>query len=438
MIPSLESCKIMTINIITLGCSKNLVDSERLMRQFRFNQFDVIHESDSDNFDMVIINTCGFILDARQESIDTILAYLELKKQGTVKKIFVMGCLSERYLEALEVEMPEVDGFFGVWDQKKIVEAAGGRFYPELQTDRVVTTPSHYAFLKISEGCNRNCSFCAIPGIRGKQRSLGIEDLVKEAANLSVRGARELILIAQDLTSYGKDIYGSHELPALLEQLSKIENVEWIRLHYAYPSGFPGKVIDMMAKDPKICNYLDIPIQHINDRILKAMNRGHSRKKLEQLLNNFRFAVPDVALRTTLLVGYPGETEEEFEELFEFVREFRFDRLGVFPYSHEDDTPAAVLDDTIPAEVKMERAERIMELQQEISLNLNQERVGKKLKVIIDSKEGDYYIGRTEYDSPEVDNEVLIENTGAFKIGEFYTVEITEAGEFDLFARIVK
>jgi ribosomal protein S12 methylthiotransferase len=422
----------MTINIITLGCSKNLVDSERLMRQFRQNQFTVYHEAREGDFDTVILNTCGFILDAKEESINAILEYIELKKSGKLGKLIVMGCLSERYLSELKEEMPEVDAFFGVWDHQKIVEAVGGRFFPDVFTDRSITTPSHYAYLKIAEGCNRQCSFCAIPGIRGKQRSLSIDDLVQEAKNLSHRGVRELILIAQDLTSYGVDLTGKHELARLLKEISKIESIDWLRLHYAYPSGFPAQVIEEMASNPKICNYLDIPVQHINDRILKSMNRGHNRQKLESLLKDFRSTVPDVALRTTLLVGYPGETEEEFSELLDFVKEYRFDRLGVFPYSHEDDTPAAALVDDVPPGVKTERVDRLMEVQQQISLELNESRVGKCYKVLVDSEEEDYYIARTEYDSPEVDNEVLIEKSEVLEIGTFYEVEITDASEFDL------
>ncbi|MDA3822544.1 MAG: 30S ribosomal protein S12 methylthiotransferase RimO, partial [Bacteroidales bacterium] len=310
-------------------------------------------------------------------------------------------------------------------------------YYAELITDRLTTTPAHYAFLKISEGCNRQCSFCAIPGIRGKQQSKSIEALVEEAENLAGRGAKEIILIAQDLTNYGKEINGKYLLPELLNALSKIEGIEWIRMHYAYPTGFPEEVIKIMASNPKVCNYLDIPIQHINDRVLSAMNRGHDRKKLESLLSNFREAVPNVALRTTLLVGYPGETDEEFEELLSFVKEFRFDRLGIFPYSHEDDTPATSLTDDIPEDVKQERVNRIMELQQQISFDINQEKIGKSYKVIIDSEEDDYFIGRTEHDSPEVDNEVLIEKTADLIIGKFYQIKITSAEEFDLFGRVV-
>ncbi len=428
----------MKINIITLGCSKNLVDSEYLLKQFRANGHEVFHDDFDFAVDVVILNTCGFILDAKQESIDTILHYLKLKADGLVKKVLVMGCLSERYREELIREMPEVDGFFGVWDHEEIVKTVGSVYYPEFVNDRLITTPSHYAFLKISEGCDRACSFCAIPGIRGVQRSRSIEDLVDEAENLSGRGVREMILIAQDLTNYGTDLYNRKALPDLLKALIRIDDIDWIRMHYAFPTGFPLDVINMMAAEPKICNYLDIPIQHINDRILKAMNRGHNRKKLEELLTAFRSKVPDVALRTTLLVGYPGETDAEFEELYDFVKQFRFDRMGVFPYSHEEDTPAGDGEkDDIPEEVKQERVDRIMELQQEISLEANRKKIGVELKVLIDEEEDDFYLGRTEYDSPEVDNSVLIPNNGKAELGEFYTVRITDAQEFDLFGEIL-
>jgi len=427
----------MKINIITLGCSKNLVDSEYLLSQFKANGHEVFHDENEIAADVVILNTCGFILDAKQESIDTILYQLQLKADGIVKKVIVMGCLSERYREELTKEMPDVDGFFGVWDHQEIVKAVGSIYYHELVNDRLITTPSHFAFLKISEGCNRACSFCAIPGIRGAQRSRSIEALVDEAENLSGRGAREMILIAQDLTSYGTDLYKKKGLADLLKSLVKINDIDWIRMHYAYPTGFPLEVIELMASEPKICNYLDIPIQHINDRLLSAMNRGHSRKKLENLLYSFREKVPDVALRTTLLVGYPGETDAEFEELYDFVKHFKFDRLGVFPYSHEEKTPVGEgAKDNVPQSLKQERMERIMELQQEISLELNQAKVGKEFKVIVDEEEDDFFIGRTEYDSPEVDNSVLISKTKELKTGEFYNVKITDSQEFDLFGEV--
>ncbi len=426
----------MNINIITLGCSKNLVDSEYLLQQFHSNGHKVFHDETNQELDVVILNTCGFILDAKQESIDTILQYIELKKQGRIKKLLVMGCLSERYRADLISEFPEVDGFFGVWDHEAIVEAVGSRFFPEYLNQRLITTPSHFAFLKVSEGCDRKCSFCAIPGIRGKQRSKSIEALLEEAGKLAGAGVKELILIAQDLTNYGTDIYGKHELPKLLEQLSLIPGIEWIRMHYAYPTGFPDEVISIMAGNPKVCKYLDIPVQHINSRILKAMNRGHDRKKLEKLLFGLRNKVSGLAIRTTMLVGYPGESEEEFEELLEFVREFRFERLGVFPYSHEEDTPASVLNDDVPEALKQERVNRLMEVQQQVSLEKNLAKVGSSFRVLIDSEDPDFYIGRTQYDAPEVDNEVLIKNLGHLKIGEFYTIKIEEAGEFDLFGSL--
>lgn len=426
-----------TINVITLGCSKNLVDSEHLLAQFRASGFRVLHNEYEIPADIVIINTCGFILDAKEESIDTILAYLEEKRRGNLKKLFVMGCLSERYKDDLQTEMSEVDGFYGVWEMPRILEAAGSKLDQHLLTDRVVTTPSHYAYLKISEGCNRTCSFCAIPGIRGVQQSISIEALLEESNHLVKKGTRELILIAQDLTNYGIDLYQKRALPDLLRELVKIPELEWIRLHYAYPTGFPEEVIELMASEEKICNYMDIPIQHVNDGILSAMGRGHDRKKLEQLLDNFRRRVPDVTLRTTVLTGFPGETEEAFRELMDFLSEFRFDRLGVFPYSHEEDTPAfRNFEDDIPERVKSERAEAIMELQQAISLKLNRERVGKSFKVLIDREEEEYYVGRTQYDSPEVDNEVLIPLSYELSTGNFYQVRITDAGEFDLFGEV--
>jgi len=426
-----------TINVITLGCSKNLVDSEHLLAQFRASGFRVLHNEYEIPADIVIINTCGFILDAKGESIDTILAYLEEKRRGNLKKLFVMGCLSERYKDDLRTEMSEVDGFYGVWEMPRILEAAGSKLDQHLLTDRVVTTPSHYAYLKISEGCNRTCSFCAIPGIRGVQQSVSIEVLLEESNHLVKKGARELILIAQDLTNYGIDLYQKRALPDLLRELVKIPELEWIRLHYAYPTGFPEEVIELMASEEKICNYMDIPIQHVNDGILSAMGRGHDREKLEQLLDNFRRRVPDVTLRTTVLTGFPGETEEAFRELIDFLSEFRFDRLGVFPYSHEEDTPAfRNFEDDIPERVKSDRAEAIMELQQAISLKLNRERVGKSFRVLVDREEEEYYVGRTQYDSPEVDNEVLIPLSYELTTGNFYQVRITDAGEFDLFGEV--
>jgi ribosomal protein S12 methylthiotransferase len=366
-----------------------------------------------------------------------VLAYIEEKHRGNIRKLFVMGCLSERYREELMEEMPEVDGFFGVWDMPAILEALGNRLDERLLHVRELTTPCHYAYLKISEGCNRTCAFCAIPGIRGTQRSISVENLVAETKGLVSKGVKELILIAQDLTSYGIDLYGKRALPELLRELVQINDLDWIRLHYAYPTGFPEEVIDLMAAEEKICNYLDIPIQHVNDEILSSMGRGHNREILEKLLQKFRKKIPDVALRTTVLTGFPGETEEAFNELLDFLREFRFERLGVFPYSHEEDTPAyRNFKDLIPDRVKTERAGAIMELQQEISLQLNEERVGRVFKVLIDRREGDYFVGRTQYDSPEVDNEVLVTDNQQLTIGHFYNVKITAAGEFDLYGSL--
>ena len=424
----------MTVNILTLGCSKNLVDSEHLLAQFRAAGYRVLHNAYEESAEVVIINTCGFILDAKEESVDSILSYLEEKRCGNIQKLFVMGCLSERYRDELIKEMPEVDGFFGVWEMPAILEAMGNRMDQRLLQERELTTPSHYAYLKISEGCNRSCAFCAIPGIRGAQQSISIEDLLKESNKLVNKGVKELILIAQDLTNYGIDLYGKRALPELLRELVKIEKLEWIRLHYAYPTGFPEEVIDLMASEEKICNYMDIPIQHVNDDILTAMGRGHDRAKLERLLYKFRKQVPDVALRTTILTGFPGETEEAFTELLDFIGAFKFERLGVFPYSHEEDTPAYKnFQDDVPDQQKSDRAGAIMELQQAISLQLNEEKIGNTFKVLIDRREEGYFVGRTQYDSPEVDNEVLIEDNQKISIGNFYQVKITSAGEFDLY-----
>ncbi len=427
----------MTVNILTLGCSKNLVDSEHLLAQFRASGYKVLHNAYDASAEVVIINTCGFILDAKEESVDSILSYIEEKKRGKLHKLFVMGCLSERYREELTKEMPEVDGFYGVWEMPAILEAMGSKLDQRLLHERELTTPAHYAYLKISEGCNRSCAFCAIPGIRGAQQSISIEDLLKESKSLVKKGVKELILIAQDLTNYGIDLYGNRALPELLKELVKIEDLEWIRLHYAYPTGFPEEVIDLMASEEKICNYMDIPIQHVNNEILSAMGRGHDRAKLEQLLQKFRKQVPDVALRTTVLTGFPGETEEAFSELLDFVRAFKFERLGVFPYSHEEDTPAYKdFEDLIPDKEKSERAGTLMEVQQAISLQLNEEKIGKVFKVLIDRREEGYFVGRTQYDSPEVDNEVLVADEQPLSIGHFYQVKITGAGDFDLYGSL--
>ncbi len=425
------------INIITLGCSKNLVDSENLIGQLKFNNFNVVHESDKDA-DIVIINTCGFINDAKEESINTILQAVKDKSQGIFKKVYVMGCLSERYKTQLENEISDVDGFFGVSELPEIINELGGNYKNELLGERSLTTPSHYAYLKIAEGCNRNCSFCAIPMIRGKHISKPVDQLITEANILAGKGVKELILIAQDLTYYGLDIYKERKLAFLLEELTKIETIEWIRLHYTYPSGFPDDVLDVMAKTDKICNYIDIPLQHINDNLLKSMKRNITDKQTKELINKIRDKIPSVAIRTTLITGYPGETEKEFEELKKFIEDFRFERLGVFTYSHEEDTPAYKLPDDVPDQTKQDRAEEIMMIQQEISREINANKTGKTFKVIIDRVEGDYYIGRTQFDSPEVDNEVMIDRKiNSCKTGEFYNVRITASEDYDLFGNIV-
>jgi ribosomal protein S12 methylthiotransferase len=423
------------INIITLGCSKNLVDSEVLMGQLRAANVDVVNDSD-EPADIVVVNTCGFINDAKEESIDTILRYAEAKKDGRVGKVYVMGCLSQRYRKELEAEMLEVDGFYGVNDLPEILNALGVDYKKELTGERLLTTPSHYAYLKISEGCNKKCSFCAIPLIRGKHISRPIEDLIHEAALLAEKGVKELILIAQDLTYYGYDLYGKRKLASLLESLCKIEGIEWIRLHYAYPSDFPLELADVIRNNPKICNYLDIPLQHIGDEILKSMKRGVTGEKTRRLLKALREKNPGIALRTSLIVGYPDETDEHFEELKVFVKEQRFDRLGVFIYSPEENTSAWEIQDNVPEDVKQSRMEEIMEIQQEISLEKNQGKIGNEYKVLIDRKEGEYFVGRSEYDSPEVDNEILIESAVTLITGNFYQVIIDRADYFDLYGTI--
>ncbi|MEZ5071966.1 MAG: 30S ribosomal protein S12 methylthiotransferase RimO [Bacteroidales bacterium] len=428
-----------SVNLITLGCSKNLVDSEHLLARFRASGFEVMHNDFENKADIVILNTCGFILDAKEESVDTILAYLEEKKRGNLKKLYVMGCLSERYRDELELELPGVDGYFGVWDFPAILDAVGSPRQEQKKTARFLSTPPHYAYLKISEGCNRTCSFCAIPGIRGRQQSIPVETLMEEARNLVRGGVKELILIAQDLSSYGTDLNRKKLLPQLLKELVSLEGLEWIRLQYAYPTGFPEEVIDLMASEKKICRYLDIPIQHIHDDILSAMGRGHTRAKLEELLRKFREKVPGVHLRTTVLTGFPGETREHFDALTEFISEFRFDRLGVFAYSHEENTPAyRQFRESLTDREKQERAARIMEIQQDIAFQLNQEKVGQSMKVLIDRMEGDYYVGRTEFDSPDVDNEVLLSRSEELEVGTFYDVFIESAEEFDLYGRLVR
>ena len=420
------------INVVTLGCSKNLYDSEVLMGQLKANDKKVVHENDS-NSDIVVINTCGFIGDAKEESINTILHYINEKEAGNVEKVFVTGCLSERYKPDLEKEIPDVDEYFGTHDLPNLLKVLGADYKKELVGERLTTTPKHYAYLKIAEGCDRPCSFCAIPLMRGKNVSQPMEQLVTEATKLAESGVKELILIAQDLTYYGLDIYGKRRLADLLTELVKIDSLEWIRLHYAYPTGFPLDVLEVMKNESKICNYIDIPLQHINTDILKSMRRGHNREVTEKLLADFRTAVPDMAIRTTLIAGYPGETREQFKEMKQWVADSRFDRLGVFAYSHEEDTHAAKLIDDVPEEEKQARVAEIMELQAGISFELNQQKVGKVFKCIFDKKEGDHFIGRTQYDSPDVDNEVLVDATKHYiNFGKFIDIIITEATDFDL------
>jgi ribosomal protein S12 methylthiotransferase len=424
------------INIVTLGCSKNVYDSENLMGQLAYNGYEVTHNADVG--DIVIINTCGFIHDAKQESIDTILSAIHDKQTGRIDKVYVTGCLSERYKEELPEEIPEVDQYFGTHDMIELLKKFNVDYKHELIGERKLTTPQHYAYLKISEGCDRSCSFCAIPMIRGKHISRSIESLVSETEKLAEKGVKELILIAQDLTFYGLDIYGKRHLNDLLKALVKVEGIEWIRLHYAFPTGFPEEVIKTIASEEKICNYLDIPLQHVNNEILQSMRRGHSRKVTENLIQKLRTNIPDVAIRTTLIVGYPGETAEKFKELKQWVAETRFDRLGVFTYSHEENTYAGNLIDDVSEAEKQKRVEEIMNLQSQISYEKNQEKVGKTLKCIFDRKENNFYIGRTEYDSPEVDNEVRVDASKfAITIGKFISVKITSATEFDLFGEPV-
>lgn len=430
-----KSSKKNKINVITLGCSKNIYDSEVLMGQLKANGKDVVHEQEGN---IVVINTCGFINNAKEESINTILEYVEKKENGEVDKVFVTGCLSERYRPDLEKEIPNVDQYFGTTDLPLLLKALGADYKYELLGERLTTTPKNYAYLKIAEGCDRPCSFCAIPIMRGKHVSQSIEKLVKEAENLAKNGVKELILIAQDLTYYGLDLYKKRNLAELLGNLVKVDGIEWIRLHYAFPTGFPMDVLDLMNKEPKICNYIDIPLQHISDTILKSMRRGTTKEKTTKLINEFRATVPGITIRTTLIVGYPGETKEDFELMRDWVQEMKFERLGCFTYSHEENTPAYLLNDTIPEGVKQARAAEIMDLQSQISWDLNQTKIGKIFKCIIDRKEGQYFIGRTEFDSPDVDNEVLIDAANFYvRIGEFVNVKINDATEFDLYGEPV-
>lgn len=426
------------VSVITLGCSKNLVDSENIVTQLKANDFEVEHDVHSEDSNILIVNTCGFIDRAKQESVDTILESIELKKKGHIEKLYVTGCLSERYREDLEREMPEVDGYFGTMELPALLHRFGVDYRHELIGERWTATPVHYAYLKISEGCNRTCSFCAIPLMRGKHISRSIEDLVREAQNLARNGVREIMLIAQELTYYGLDIYKERALPELLKALSGVDGIDWIRLHYAYPSKFPLEIIETMAAEPKVCNYLDIPLQHAADPVLKRMKRQITREEQTRLLEQIRHILPGIAIRTTMLVGFPGETEEDFEVLCDFVREQQFERLGVFTYSHEEDTSAYELEDDIPEDIKVDRSNRLMEIQQDISFEKNLEKVGKRFRVLIDRKEGDYFIGRTEYDSPEVDNEVLISAEENYaRIGDFAEVEITNAEAYDLYGKII-
>lgn len=430
-----KSLKKNKINVVTLGCSKNVYDSEVLMGQLKASGKDVAHEEEGN---IVVINTCGFINNAKEESINTILEFMQKKEDGEVDKVFVTGCLSERYKPDLQKEIPNVDAYFGTTELPSLLKALGADYKHELIGERLTTTPKNYAYLKIAEGCDRPCSFCAIPLMRGKHKSQPIEHLVTEAEKLAANGVKELILIAQDLTYYGLDLYKKRNLAELLEALVKVDGIEWIRLHYAFPTGFPMDVLDVMNREPKICNYLDIPLQHISNSILKSMRRGTTKEKTTKLIQEFRNIVPNMTIRTTLIVGYPGETEDDFQELKQWVKEMRFERLGCFTYSHEENTHAYNLEDDVPEDVKQQRANEIMELQSQISWELNQEKIGKTFKVVIDRKEGTYFVGRTEFDSPDVDNEVLIDATKVYlKTGEFTTVKITDAADFDLFGEVV-
>lgn len=423
------------VNIVTLGCSKNLVDSEVMLTQLRGNQVDAYHETDNPA-NIVIINTCGFIDRAKEESINTILEYVERKEAGEVEKVYVTGCLSERYKTDLAVEIPNVDAWFGTMELPSLLRKFNADYKQELVGERIITTDSHYAYLKIAEGCDRPCSFCAIPLMRGKHKSRTIEDLLKEAQWLAKKGVKELMLIAQDLTFYGLDLYRERRLAELLERLATESGMEWIRLHYAYPAGFPVDILPVMRRHANICNYLDMPLQHASDNMLKAMRRGITKAKTRDLISRIRDEVPGIALRTTLIAGYPGETEDDFQEMLDFVQEARFNRLGVFEYSHEENTHAHQFEDDVPAEVKEERVATIMAAQQEISFDLNTAFTGQRLKVLVDRREGDFWVGRTEYDSPEVDNEVLISGDVP-GVGKFCEVEIYDTAEFDLFGRVV-
>jgi len=431
-----RSIKKNTINVVTLGCSKNVYDSEVLMGQLKAGGKNVVHEQEGN---IVVINTCGFINNAKEESINTILEYVQQKEAGLIDKVFVMGCLSERYKPDLEKEIPDVDQYFGTSELPALLKVLGADYKHELIGERLTTTPKNYAYLKISEGCDRPCSFCAIPLMRGAHISTPIEALVTEAEKLAAKGVKELILIAQDITYYGLDLYKKRALADLLRALVKVEGIEWIRIHYAFPTGFPMDVIEVMKEEPKICNYLDIPLQHISDPILASMKRGTTQEKTTKLLKKFREAMPEMAIRTTLIVGYPGETQADFEALKSFVKEMRFDRLGCFTYSHEENTTAYDLEDDVPEEVKLARANEIMEIQSQISWELNQQKIGKTFRCLIDRKEGNYFVGRTEYDSPDVDNEVLIDAKKHYvKTGDFVEVKIIDATDYDLYGEPVR
>jgi ribosomal protein S12 methylthiotransferase len=425
------------VNIITLGCSKNIVDSENLMTQLHGNGFDVAHDSER-KANVIVVNTCGFIDLAKEESVNTILEYADLKADGKIDKLYVTGCLSQRYKDQLETEIPEVDAFFGTLEMPALLAKLNADYKHELVGERLITTPQHFAYLKISEGCNRTCSFCAIPLMRGKHVSRTIESLVKEAKNLARMGVKELILIAQELTYYGLDIYKKRELSNLLEQLSEVEGIEWIRLHYAYPSKFPLDVFDAMARLPKVCNYLDMPLQHANDAVLDRMKRQITQAETRELIQIAREKVPNIAIRTTMLVGFPNETEAEFQDLCDFIEEMRFERVGVFKYSHEENTSAHDIEDNVSDDEKEERASRLMALQCTISEQKNHEKIGQTLRVLFDRKEGEYFVGRTEHDSPEVDNEVLVKAENTYiRMGDFATIRITQATEYDLFGELV-
>lgn len=428
------------INVVTLGCAKNIFDSEVMMSQLKANNYEVEHESQSEDSAIVIVNTCGFIDSAKEESVNTIIQFAEAKEAGLIEKLFVTGCLSERYKDDLEKEIPDVDKYFGTKDLPKLLKVLRADYKKELVGERLLTTPSHYAYFKIAEGCDRPCSFCAIPLMRGKHVSTPMEELIESAKQLVANGTKEILLIAQDLTFYGLDIYKERKLAELLDKLAQIDGLDWIRLHYAYPAGFPMDVIEVMKKHDNICNYLDMPLQHGSTKVLKDMRRGITREKTTKLIQDIRAIIPDIAIRTTLIAGYPGETEEDFEEMMQWIEEMKFERLGIFPYSHEENTHAYNFNDDVPQEIKQKRAEDVMELQASISWELNQQRIGKTYKVLFDKVEEGYFVGRTEFDSPEVDNEVLvpISEDNHIRIGDFANIEITSADHYDLYGKLVK